>query len=123
MLPKIANIHKEFGRGSVRCSFLKCEFGGLFHKRCVKKLGPEKVSRWYCTSCEKKIKMWAYKSLNIPYPLEDVFKDFSEEEQGVAKKLVAQMMQPGGVMDQFKSRLQELYVGEAGEGLEEEDVD
>jgi hypothetical protein len=116
-------MYKEFGNGYVRCSYRKCEFGGFFHKRCVKKLGVEKVSRWYCTACEKKMKMWACKALHTPYQFEDIFKDFSDEEKGVAKKLVAQMTQPGGVMDQFKSRLRELYAGEGDEDLEEEDVD
>lgn len=123
VLPKISEISKEFGNSFVRCSYRKCEFGALFHKHCIKKLGVEKVSRWYCTTCEKKMRMLAYKALNIPYQFDDIFKDFSDEEKGVAKKLVAQMTQPGGVMDQFKSRLQELYVGEDCEGLEEEGVD
>ena len=123
VLPKVSGICKEFGNGYVRCAYRKCDFGGFFHKRCVKKLGVEKVSRWYCTTCEKKMRMWAYKALNIPYHFDDLYKGFSNEEKGVAKKLVAQMTQPGGVMDQFKSRLQELYAGEVDEDLEDEDVD
>jgi hypothetical protein len=122
VLPKVSEIEKEFGDGSVRCSYRNCDFGGLFHKRCVQKLGVEKVSRWYCTACEKKMKMWAYKALNIPDKFDDVFKDLTVQEKGVAKKLVAQMTQPGGVMDQFKSRLQELYASGDDECVGE-DVD
>lgn len=123
VLPKASGVCKESSNGYVRCSYHKCEFGGFFHKRCVKRLGVEKVSRWYCTACEKKMKMWAYKALNIPYQFDDFLKKFSDEEKGVAKKLVAQMTQPGGVMDQFRSRLQELYAGEVDADLKEEDVD
>ncbi|KAF3043998.1 hypothetical protein E8E12_005497 [Didymella heteroderae] len=122
VLPKISEINKELGSSSVCCSYRKCEFGGFFHKRCVKKLGIDKVSRWYCTTCEKKLKMWAYKALNIPHQFEDVYKDFTDEEKGFANNLIAQMMQPGGVMDQFKLRLRELFTGEDGEDLDE-DVD
>lgn len=51
------------------------------------------------------------------------YKGFSNERKGVAKKLLAQVTRPGGVMDLFKSRLQELSAGEADEDLEKEDVD
>ncbi|KAF1928108.1 uncharacterized protein M421DRAFT_101453 [Didymella exigua CBS 183.55] len=57
VMPKVSEIKKEFGNGFVSCMYRKCEFGGIFHKRCVKKLGVEKVSRWYCTACEKKMKV------------------------------------------------------------------
>ncbi|KAJ4379614.1 hypothetical protein N0V86_004795 [Didymella sp. IMI 355093] len=100
VLPKVSEIKKEFGDGSVRWV--------------------EKVSRWYCTACEKNMKMWAYKALNIPDKFEDVFKDFTIQEKGVGKKLIAQMTQPGGVMDQFKSRLQELYASGDGEYVGED---
>lgn len=123
VLPKVSEITKRLGNGFVSCSYRKCEFGGVFHKRCVKNLGVEKVSRWYCTACEKKMKMWAYKALTIPFNEDDVFKSFMAEEKLIAKKVVTEMTQPGGVTDRFKSRLQELYVCEDDEDLEVEDVD
>ncbi|KAJ4989110.1 hypothetical protein SVAN01_05372 [Stagonosporopsis vannaccii] len=58
-------INKEFSKGYVSCSYQSCEFGGIFHKRCVKKLGVEKVSRWYCTACEKQMKALACRALGI----------------------------------------------------------
>ena len=67
----VSAVSLEFKKGFVFCSYGDCEFGGLFHKRCVKKLGVEKVSRWYCTSCEKQMKVMAYKALNVPYIDED----------------------------------------------------
>lgn len=123
VLPKVSEITKRFGNGFVSCSYRKCEFGGVFHKRCVKNLGIEKVSRWYCTACEKKMKVWAYKALNISCNGDNVFKDFTAEEKLIAKKMVAEMTQPGGVMNRFTSCLQELYVSEDDEDLEVEDVD
>jgi hypothetical protein len=113
----VSDLEKEFSKGFVRCSYGKCEFGGLFHKRCVKKLGFEKVSRWYCTACEKKMMLLARKTLKLP---------FVDEAAAVphTEKLVANMMEnPGVVMGHFKSRLQELYANMMGAGLDVEDVD
>ncbi|RAR01485.1 duf323 domain-containing protein [Stemphylium lycopersici] len=47
-LPEV--LPKDF----VACSFRNCPIC-YFHKSCVKKLGVDKVSRWYCTSCEKQM--------------------------------------------------------------------
>ena len=64
-------IKKESKKDFVWCTYRKCEFGGIFHKLCVKKLGVEKVSRWYCTSCEKQMRIVARKALNVPQMDED----------------------------------------------------
>jgi hypothetical protein len=69
------------------------------------------------------MRILAYKALDLPYRFDDLYKGFSNERKGVAKKLLAQVTRPGGVMDLFKSRLQELSAGEADEDLEKEDVD
>lgn len=47
---------------TVICSHRDCTTR-YFHKSCVKKLGVEKVSRWYCTSCEQQMKILAYQTL------------------------------------------------------------
>ena len=115
-------IKKEFGNGFVNCSYRKCEFGGLFHKRCVKKLGVEKVSRWYCTACEEQMKKSAYKALNILYEGDTAI--MNDTGKLLAEKIVAEMLaKPGGAMDCFKSRLQKLYAGETGDALRVEDLD
>ncbi|KAH6614183.1 hypothetical protein C7974DRAFT_72385 [Boeremia exigua] len=66
VLPHVRDMNKEFGKDFVSCSYRRCEFGGVFHTRCVKKLGSEKVSRWYCTSCEKQMKVLACRTLKVP---------------------------------------------------------
>lgn len=110
-------IKKEFGRDAVICSYRKCKFGGIFHKRCVKKLGVEKVTRWYCTACEKEMTKVACKALRVPYVDEEaMMKDAEKIVAEVAKK-------PGSVTDRFKSLLQKLYVNEMGDELKVEDVD
>lgn len=40
----------------ISCSFRECS-RRFFHKRCVEILGVEKVSRWYCTECEQKMRV------------------------------------------------------------------
>jgi hypothetical protein len=47
----------------VICSHRDCATR-YFHKSCVKKLGVEKVSRWYCTSCEQQMKILACQTLH-----------------------------------------------------------
>lgn len=46
----------------VVCAHADCRFL-LFHKTCVKDMGVEKVSRWYCTECHSKMQLLAYKTL------------------------------------------------------------
>jgi hypothetical protein len=46
----------------VECSRRDCGIK-YFHKSCVKKLGVDKVSRWYCTNCEEEMKFVAHKTL------------------------------------------------------------
>jgi hypothetical protein len=99
----LSEVGKEFSKGFVRCSYGKCEFGGIFHKRCVKKLGVEKVSRWYCTACEREMKILACKTLEIPPVKNKTIMDRAE------KMVIEMMKNPGGAMDRFKVRLQELY--------------
>lgn len=75
----MSKFKKELGTGIVECSYHECEFGGYFHKDCVMKLGVEKVSRWYCTSCEKRMKILAYEALNIPYVDSDAYMECAKE--------------------------------------------
>lgn len=46
----------------VLCSHVDCRFL-LFHKACVKDMGVDKVSRWYCAECHGKMQLLAYKTL------------------------------------------------------------
>lgn len=46
----------------VECSHRDCRFK-FFHKTCVKDLGTDLVSRWYCTECHGKMQLLAYKTL------------------------------------------------------------
>lgn len=122
VLLKASNIAMEFSKGFVRCSFRKCEFGGIFHKRCVKKLGFEKVSRWYCTACEKQMKALSCKTLNIAYT-DNTLMMVGLEEQ-LREKVIANMFaKPVATMKHISSRLPGLYAGEMRGDLKVEDVD
>lgn len=68
----VQDMVKKFGKGYVRCSYSRCKFGNIFHKHCVRRLGFEKVSRWYCTACEKQMKIEAHKALGLPYDAENM---------------------------------------------------
>lgn len=48
----------------VECSHRDCSMK-YFHKSCVKKLGFDKVSHWYCTNCEYEMKYAACTALRI----------------------------------------------------------
>lgn len=117
----ISGIRKEFSKGHVSCSYRECEFGGVFHKRCVKKLGVEKVSRWYCTACEKQMKALACRTLGVVH--NDETAAVSVSEKRFAEKVVAKMLAKPDAMKRFKSRLQELHAGDMRSDLEIEDVD
>ncbi|CAO2654626.1 Nn.00g113590.m01.CDS01 [Neocucurbitaria sp. VM-36] len=68
----------------IPCSYRDCE-RVLFHKSCVKNLGVDKVSRWYCTSCEKEMQALARVTLralgfkDIPYEA-DVDGEFEQKQ-------------------------------------------
>jgi hypothetical protein len=44
------------------CSYRYCS-PKYFHKSCVKKLGIDKVSRWYCTRCQQHMRILAHQTL------------------------------------------------------------
>ncbi|KAJ4334699.1 hypothetical protein N0V95_009100 [Ascochyta clinopodiicola] len=100
----------------VECSFRDCEFGGVFHKRCVKNLGAHKVSRWYCTACEKEMKIVAHKALKVCC-------DDDDTVVGRAKKTADIMDKASSVVGLLKSRLQDLYTKKPDDELDVEDVD
>ncbi|EUC45426.1 hypothetical protein COCMIDRAFT_26360 [Bipolaris oryzae ATCC 44560] len=54
------SLHEDL----ITCSYQYCTIK-TFHKSCVKKLGMENVSRWYCTHCEKQMRLVAYKALRM----------------------------------------------------------
>jgi hypothetical protein len=47
----------------VECAHRDCQTK-YFHKSCIKKLGVDKVSHWYCTRCEQKMQSLAYQTLH-----------------------------------------------------------
>ncbi|KAH5535154.1 hypothetical protein HBI27_173950 [Parastagonospora nodorum] len=49
-------------KGAVECAHRGCSMK-YFHKACVKKLGVDKVSRWYCTECQHRIRILAHQTL------------------------------------------------------------
>lgn len=52
----------QSSKNVVECAHRNCRFK-LFHKACVKDLGVDKVSRWYCTECNAKMQLLAYRTL------------------------------------------------------------
>ena len=94
-------------RDVIECAHRDCILQ-YFHKSCVKKLGVDKVSRWFCTMCEEQMRSTAYKTLReLGY--DDVPDDDAELAAGMAKirerfqatdaemeKLRARMMKMGG---------------------------
>ncbi|KAG9193094.1 hypothetical protein G6011_03129 [Alternaria panax] len=49
-------------RGTVVCSYRACSTK-YFHQSCVKMLGVDMVSHWYCTECEEQMKIIARQTL------------------------------------------------------------
>ncbi|KAL5426545.1 hypothetical protein PMIN04_001860 [Paraphaeosphaeria minitans] len=47
----------------VECTFIHCPIQ-FFHRRCVERLGFNKVTTWYCGHCEKNISVAAQKALH-----------------------------------------------------------
>jgi hypothetical protein len=84
----------------VECSHRDCRFQ-FFHRACVKDLGIDKVSRWYCTECNGKMQLLAYKTLrelgfeNVPdddtVPDNRTRLDALEEEYSQMNAVVAEM--------------------------------
>ncbi|KAF2129678.1 hypothetical protein P153DRAFT_423203 [Dothidotthia symphoricarpi CBS 119687] len=97
-------------RTMVMCSYRDCDIG-YFHKSCVKKLGVEKVSHWYCTGCEQQMGVAARQLLR------DLgWTDIPDELLGA----------PEGAASKLKSRVRELDAPEVRAEmteLEAEDVD
>jgi hypothetical protein len=95
-------------KDTVICSYRDCHTR-YFHKLCVKKLGVEKVSRWYCTSCEHQMKVLARQTLrdmgytDIPAErLRDLVMDDERVETFFDQKLEELMEMPE---DQYEKLL------------------
>lgn len=117
----LQNIQREFERGPVMCfcqdtipeegfqnmdvivcSHRDCTIG-VFHKFCVKKLGFDKVTRWYCTSCEQKMGALARKTLrDLGYT--DIPDECGPEEQ----KLREMLKMTPSMMKQLKDRVEHI---------------
>lgn len=110
----VDEVCKEFSKGYVKCSYAKCKFGNIFHKNCVKKLGTEKVSRWYCTLCEKQMKINAQEVLGVPFDVEGLA--LSAAEKTTAKEIIAEMSKADSHVGQFVSRLKTAFDREFGPG-------
>ena len=86
----------------VVCSHRDCKYV-YFHKSCVKKLGVDKVSRWFCTSCEEKMKVLARQTLrDLGYT--DIPDEEDADEGFDMKTLGKWLNMPDGVMDELKAR-------------------
>lgn len=118
-IPFARGAKDEINLKHVKCSYRHCKFGGIFHKRCVIYLGFEKMTRWYCTDCQHKMKKEAYKALNISkqdgeWPNEGAL-------MAAAENMVTEMLaQPG--MNRIMSRLQNTWATELRQlGAENDD--
>jgi hypothetical protein len=126
-------------KDTVVCSHRDCHTR-YFHKSCVKRLGVEKVSRWYCTSCEYQMKVLARQTLrdlgftDIPAErfdderLEQLFEqkldelmDMPEEQYQtiLPPSLTKKLKEFGGMQampEEFKKQLRQKIRGMGGLG-------
>ncbi|KAF2024561.1 hypothetical protein EK21DRAFT_78467 [Setomelanomma holmii] len=89
----------------VECAHRDCTLR-YFHKSCVKKLGVDKVSRWFCTMCEQRMQNLAYQTLrDLGYD------DVPDEDKGISDsmdKIKEKYQIPAGAMDQLRSRIDSM---------------
>ena len=83
----------------VECAHRDCTLR-YFHKSCVKKLGVDKVSRWFCTMCEEQMRSLAYQTLrDLGY---DDVPDVDEELNNSMDKIRDKFHISDGQMDQLR---------------------
>jgi hypothetical protein len=93
----------------VECSYRDCSIK-FFHKACVKKLGTNKVSRWYCTECQNHMRTLAHQTLrDLGY--DDVPDEEAAFEHSM-ELLKGKMNVPDSAVERIKERL-----GQMGGGL------
>jgi hypothetical protein len=92
----------------VECAHRDCTLR-FFHKSCVKKLGVEKVSRWYCTRCEHQMRALANHTLRtLGYDdIPDEIEEFNKTMGMIKKKLNI----PEAEMEHVRTRLEEVGGG------------
>jgi hypothetical protein len=93
---------------TVECAHRDCALR-YFHKSCVKKLGVEKVSHWYCTRCEHQMSALANHTLRaLGY---DDIPDEVEEFNKTLATIKAKLNMPETEIDQVHGRLKEMGGG------------
>ncbi|KAF1841280.1 uncharacterized protein K460DRAFT_399093 [Cucurbitaria berberidis CBS 394.84] len=104
----------------ITCSHRDCDVV-YFHKSCVKNLGVDKVSLWFCTSCEKRMKVLAHQTLrNLGYT------DVTEEDSNTnfdEKKFKEMLKIPDSAMSKLKERVGHTTGKLAGFGMMTFEVD
>jgi hypothetical protein len=92
----------------VECAHRDCSLR-YFHKSCVKKLGIEKLTRWYCTRCEQE--MWAL----ARHTLRSMGYDDVPDEDEVLNKHLDVMREnfqiPANAVDQVRFKLEKAGAG------------
>jgi hypothetical protein len=89
----------------VECAHRDCSLR-FFHKSCVKKLGFEKMSRWFCTMCEQQMRLLAHQTLrNLGY------NDFADEDGALndsIEKIKQKLQIPDAAIGQLRARMEEM---------------
>ncbi|KAH7089271.1 hypothetical protein FB567DRAFT_591382 [Paraphoma chrysanthemicola] len=89
----------------LECSHRDCPIG-YFHKSCIKKLGADKVSRWFCTMCEQKMRTVAHQTLR-DLGFDDVPND-EEDLNDSMDKIQDKFQIPDGAMSKLRSRIETM---------------
>jgi hypothetical protein len=92
-------------KNTVECAHGDCPVR-YFHKSCVKKLGVDKVSRWFCTLCEQQMRSLAHQTLR-DLGFDDV-PDEEEELSNSMNKIKSKFQIPEAAMSQIRSRIETL---------------
>lgn len=89
-------------KGTVECAHRDCLMK-YFHKACVKNLGVDKVSRWYCTECQQHMRILANQALrSLGY---DDVPDEEAEFEHTIEVLKEKTNLTGDALEKMKARL------------------
>ncbi|KAF2829516.1 hypothetical protein CC86DRAFT_286753 [Ophiobolus disseminans] len=101
-------------RDVVECAHRNCTTK-YFHKSCVKKLGVDKVTRWFCTMCEEHVRGLTYRTLR-DLGFDDVPTD-DEELRTSMEKIRKRFKASSAEMDRLQARVLTLGSGKKMAGI------
>jgi len=89
-------------KGTVECAHRNCSMK-YFHRACVKNLGVDQVTRWYCTECHEHMRILANQTLrSLGY---DDVPDEEAEFERITEVLKEKTNLTGDALEKMKARL------------------